>query len=194
MRTHILLTAALAATATVSFAADTNVLLGKTVTSVNGTVVNNLSTVTDGQYLPKGEAWYNAVCWNDPNTSLLIDLGGQYSLTKMNGQFDDNEAYRVDYLGTDNVWRTAWNVSNADIVDGIDLHGMQSRPDVNSNDAWYTLPYPIIATQLRVSPVGGDYAYAVSEVRAVGQPVPEPGTWAALGLGAVGFLKRRKRS
>lgn len=189
---RVLLALALAALSAASFAADTNILLGKSVKAINGTVTHDPNTITDGIFLPRGQAWYDAVCWNPESTGLEIDLNGLYSISKMSGQFDDNEAYRIEYLGKDNLWRTAWNVPNADFdAEGHDLHGMQTRPSFTDNLAWYTLPTAITASKLRVFGVNGDNAYAVGEIRAAGEPVPEPATMAALGLGAVASLRRR---
>ena len=174
------------AMAAATFSEAFNAALGASVTST-GTAVNgaDLSTLTDGVYLPRAQQWQTGtIWWNGTGAALEIDLGAVVSIYAMNLQGDDNDEYAVDYWdGVD--WALAWAVPNYDAYGW----GMQTRPDPDNSYALQNLPMTVTTDRLRVRAVSGDNAYSVSEIWA--EAVPEPASLAVLAFGAL--LARRRR-
>ena len=174
---------------TAAFAAS-NVALNKPVT-LSGSGIGlgwggNLaaaSTVTDGSFLGNGHVWDNdTVFWTGFEGMVEIDLGGAFSISSFTVEADNNDAYRIDYRnGT--TWQMATLVPVA-----ANFGGLQGRT--------LALDTPINADALRFYALDGDTFYSVSEIQAIGQPVPEPETYALMlaGLGLVGALARRRRA
>ncbi len=179
-------------------------------------------TVTDGKFKHDGAQWNKKTVWwdthNRPPAYVNIELGGTFYLESFIVQADDNDAYLLEYWNLNALnWATAWNVPNVDWRDGVNLWGMQTRPNDDDDDdddddehgdddgdARYVLGTPIKTTKLRLSGVGGDKYYSTSEIQAFGykahddddhesHEVPEPSTLFLLGTGVVaGGLFRRK--
>ncbi|MDP1658155.1 MAG: PEP-CTERM sorting domain-containing protein [Methylotenera sp.] len=177
----------------ISFAA-TNVALNAPVT-LNGTfstngwggpISANAATLTDNVFLPASTQWDTGTVWwngfDNPDNTIQIDLGGQFSISSLILQADDNDLYPILYRnGAADPWQSVWN---APIVGGF---GMQTR----SSD-----PLSIVATSFLIGNGVGDGFYSVSEFQAIGAPVPEPETYALLlgGLGLIGFMTRRRKN
>ena len=193
--------------------ATTNVALNKDVT-LNGSFFTNgwggglavdKQTVVDGNFLPQSTQWDQGAVWWDSNQgtgnsgqNIVIDLAGTFRLSSFIVQADDNDAYDLYYRnGASDPWKLAWAVPNYDIVNGVDVSGLQTRPNPSDNAEQYFLPSSIVATDLMIKGNSdSDFYYSVSEIQAFGAPVPEPGTIFLLGAGLIGlgfFGRRRTR-
>jgi hypothetical protein len=141
------------------------------------------STLVDGLSLPETSIWHTDTVWWDArnaasaSNSIEIDLLGTFSLYGFSIQADNNETYRFEYQDEFDIWQTAWD---APAVAGF---GMMTRT--------VALVSPILTDSLRVTAIGGDGFYSVSEIQA---NVPEPGSVLLLGGGLLGLAARRRRS
>ncbi|RYG24732.1 discoidin domain-containing protein [bacterium] len=192
--------ALIAGLAAVSFAADTNVALGKSVIASSGyynagSEVFETPNIVDGNVGDTGTG-YDWSFWLTPqgqNTGYAtVDLGGLFTLSSFDLQDTHNRGhydrgtkdYHID-LSTDGV-----NFTTA-VTDSF----TQSEW---SNLTWKTntLTTPVTARYVKFvidSGYGGASA-GINELRAMGhEAVPEPASMAALALGALGLLKRRRR-
>ena len=98
-------------------------------------------------------------------------------------QADNNDDYKISYHGTDHLWHDLATVSPPDAW---------GLGNVN-----YTLGAPVTADGFRITGINGDHLYSVSEFQANGEtpPVPEPESYAMLGvgLGVLGRLAGRRK-
>lgn len=185
---------------TVLAAAQTDVALGKTVTSSGyynqGSEVFPASNITNGETGDTGTG-YNWSFWLTPqgdNTGwAIIDLGSDYSLSYFMLQDTHNRGY-FD-RGTD-----AYTISVS--TNGVNF--TQVASDSFSLSAWQNLTWntdtlgsPVVARYVEVNILSGygGNSVGLNEVEAFGVPAttPEPAPLAALGLGALGLVVRRKR-
>jgi len=175
-------------------ATDPNVLLGKSASAVlfgSGSLTGGdfslVGTLTDGIFLAEQTNWQTGTVWWQPSSAnflgIQIDLGGSFILSAFKVQVDNNENYRFEYF--DGTWN-----SLASQVPGVIGFGMMTRDVVLAPGS------EIVASALRLFPLGGDGAYAASEIQAFGVPVPEPGTYLMMlaGIGFLGFMVRRRIS
>lgn len=150
-------------------------------------------TVTDGNFLPAGDGWFNGSWWLDwvcafipphpPEVpppppepcALEIDLQGWFQIESFVFQ-GDSDAYWLQYWleqapPAPSHWEMAWAVPGEDGY-------VQTRPDASDNTVRWYLPEPIVTNRLRVQvnpdPLLHDGWNAVSEVQAFGMPVPDP--------------------
>lgn len=134
--------------------------------------------LTDGIFLPEQSQWnIGSVWWNGathPENYAQIDLGGLFSINSFTIQADDNDTYRIGYKVGNGSWQTAWDAP-APGPWGL----------VTSSQ---TLAAPILADALRFTATGGDGYYAVSEIQAIGSPVPVPAAAWLLGSGLLGLI------
>lgn len=179
--------------------ADTNVALGKSIIASSGyydagSEVFETPNIVDGKTDDTGTG-YDWSFWLTPqgqNTGYAtIDLGGSYSLssfelqdTHNRGYYDrGTQGYHID-LSTDNVTYTTFVTDTFTSTEWRDLLWKTN-----------TLATPVTARYIKFvidSGYGGSSA-GINEIRAMGQPVPEPTSLTALGLGALGLLKRRRK-
>lgn len=183
------------------FGDEMNIAQGKAV-SLNGTFFSggtgvDASTLVDDVFLARGTQWQTGTVWWVGATgpqSITIDLNGIFKISSFVVQADDNDAYRLLYLdGSDNTWKTAWDVPNFDALGW----GMQTRPNPEDNLERFTLANPITTSALKFMAVSGDNLYSVSEIQAFGAAVPSPSALVALtGMGVVGLIAiaRRRRN
>lgn len=175
---------ALASTFTASPAGAANVLLNATVTAASGSFSGAaLSTVTDGLLRGNGTQWQNGtVWWYGTSPVLDLQLVAEAAITGFFVEADNNDTYRIDYMGSDSQWRLAWAVPYA-----YNSGGMNARSIV--------LGSPIVTSELRFYATGGDNSYSVSEIQADGTtttvPEPESLVLATAGLALLGRFKRR---
>ena len=144
----------------------------------------SLSSLVDGLYVPEGTEWQTGTVWWDEghpgsfNNVIEIDLNGSFLVSYLSIQADNNDKYGIfvrDGLG---VW------SGFATVRVFGSSGMRERAGGFS---------PFLATAFRIDAFGGDGLYSLSEFRAMGEPVPEPGSIFLLGTGALGLIARRRR-
>jgi hypothetical protein len=213
MNIFLLSTIFLLSIVSMSMATPTNVMFGSAVTlhgnfftdgSWTGADPAAKETLVDGVFLAKGHQWnQDTVFWNadDAGTSgpqfITFDLGGIFNIGSFIAQVDDNDAYLLSYwdLGSQS-WATAWNIPNYDYYDNNNMWGMTTRPDPDNNTMAFDIGYIITTNKLKLEGDTGDGFYAVSEVQAFGEPVPEPSTLILLGIGlfmGLGWSKKRKR-
>lgn len=173
--------------------ASSNVVQGATVyeQGVFGTagwgagVLAPAATIADGIFLADGTQWdQNTVWWGSAtpfssNNFLILDLGALKTFNKLVLQADNNDSYAVEYWDTaSNKFLSAWN---APAVAGW---GLATRDSAL---------FPAVTSQFLRIHAAGDSFYSVSELQAIA-PVPEPETYALLGLGlvAISVVRRRK--
>lgn len=142
-----------------------------------GTVVAP-ETIVDGVFLPRSHQWDQGAVWWDGHDgearSMTIDLGGVFQIDSLIVQVDDNDAYTVYYRAVNGgSWVIAWDVPNYDVLDGVGLWGMQTRPNPADDTERFDLPAPIVTNALKIEgdAADSDLLFAVSEVQAFGQPI-----------------------
>lgn len=132
-----------------------NVAAGKTV-AANGPVSGVLSHLTDTVFAEDGAPWdhpdYAIV--TEPGSSLIIDIGRVYPVSRLVMQGDWNDFYRVDASSDGATWQHVH-----DFPPDNDGWGLQTRPAVE-------LSAPVQARYLRVHGISGDVWRSVSELQA----------------------------
>lgn len=194
MKRSLLALAALALAAGAA-QADTNVALGGTVTLSATAGFGNAggwccsapadpSTVTDGVLLPLGQQWnIGTVFWGGSfNTdTVFIQLPTLSQVSSITLQADNNDDYGIRYEDNAGVWHDLVTISPHRSW-GMDMGSASFGP--------------VVAQAFSITNVGGDGLASVSEFQAMGTPVPEPESYALMlaGLGAMGFMARRRKA
>lgn len=146
------------------------------------------TTPYDGVFAPENQQWNDGSFWwdQDPrvNTTPLtytLSLDRLYSLDRFVVQADDNDSYLLEWWDGA-AWQNAFNIP------AVFTFGLTKRDS--------GALAPIVTDRLRFTATGGDNYYAVSEIQAFGQAVPEPATWAMMltGFGLAGAILRRRRA
>jgi hypothetical protein len=138
-------------------------------------------SVVDGAYYNVGHQWnIGTIYWTsyDSSSNIEITLAQPANVTSLFLQSDANDQYQIQYRGTDQQWHHLATLAPP-LVWGL-------------GNASTTLPSAVTATGFKIIGTGGDHFYAVSEFQALGTiaAVPEPSTYAMLGLG-LGLLTWR---
>ncbi|GGY16490.1 PEP-CTERM sorting domain-containing protein [Paludibacterium paludis] len=172
-------------------AALTNVALNSSVTlqgnhfgnagGWGGSVLAPAASITDGILLPNGRQWNTGtVFWAGPprQDSITIALRGSSLVQSILLQADSNDLYTIRYRDTSNTWH---NLTTLDLP---------TRWGLNTRS--YTLNRAIHATAFSILAAGGDNHFSVSEFQAWGitSAVPEPETYALVGMGLVALTLR----
>ena len=186
-----LMVGGLAAWCAATAAAGSNVTAGVDVQVLAGSVNGaELSTLVDGVFLPHNTNWQDGTVWWDDGATGHTTIQFSFGLSlirELTVQADDNDAYRLSYMGDDNAWHLLWDIPNYDQFGS----GMQTRPDPENDSARFTLPVPVMTSMLLFEGVDGDSLYSVSEVAAFGDPAPAPASLALLGAGCLTLRRRR---
>jgi len=162
----------------------------------NGTQ-NNYTKITNGTVLPNATGYSTstatnqAVEWNGDGYVFEIKLPGQFLISSLFVDADDNDTYQLNYLTAQNKWVALYT---APIVS--EGEGIRVRTDI--------LSAPVTTSAVEIfgtTPSYDNYCYdgtcnqggyAVAQVELFGHvaAVPEPSTWGMLLLGfaGVGFI------
>ncbi|MBY0558055.1 MAG: PEP-CTERM sorting domain-containing protein [Burkholderiaceae bacterium] len=173
-----------------------NVTTGATVTLVGNDFGNSqnwgasgtpaaASSIVDGASYAVGHQWnIGTVYWTSYNAgdSIQIDLKKTATVSSIFLQADNNDDYLIQYRGADKLWHDLTTVSPPDAW-GL---GNVSQ----------ALPSSVTTDAFKIVGINGDHFYSVSEFSATGTiaAVPEPSTYAmlGLGLGLLGWTARRR--
>jgi len=148
-------------------------------------------SIDDGVFRPESTVWNEGSIWWDASVegsesnTITIDLLGNYAISGIITQADNNDNYMIEYfdpyLGT---WQPLgyWPP--------IGGFGLTTRPNA---DQVTPLPINFTASAVRLSAFGGDDYFSYSEFQAFGVSVPEPSTILLLGAGLL-LVRRRVRS
>lgn len=176
------------AASTLAFSAGvqaSNIALGQPVSLTQGTVAGGaLSSLTDGVFAGFETAFDSAstVHWFTANAPVFeLNLGGLYSISSLTLEHDHNDVYLVFYpQGT-----------------GVGVSSIFSPASFGMKTSTITFGSPVTASKLTFMGVGGDGAYAISEIQVSGVAVvPEPGSYGMMlaGLALMGGVIARRRS
>ncbi len=179
-------------------AADPNLALGKTVVNYSGfynsgSEVFPAQTITDGRYNDTGSPsdWSFWLTPQGLNGFATVDLGATYSLTSFVLQDTHNRGYFDRGTNAYTIAVSTDNVSFTDVVSDSFSASEWSNLTLKTN----TLGASALGRYVRFT-VDSRYGASagLNEIEVYGQAVPEPATIAALGLGALGILRRRRKA
>jgi len=183
-------------------AADTNVIANWTLLTTNGvtgvlragspwgpgSTPSSFTAAVDGVFQPENQQWNNGSLWWDQDPSVntsqvdqIVQLDQLYTVDHFTMQADDNDSYRVEWWDG-SAFQLAWNVA------AVNTFGLVTRTSGPME--------PITTDRFRLTAVGGDNYFAISEFQAFAVGVPEPSTWALTiaGFALAGATLRRRRS
>lgn len=162
--------------------------------------VTNCAAVLDTLYLPEETHWQsNTAWWTQLDQSVTVSLGGLYTLFEVGVTVDNNDDYRIERSLDGDSWTLLGSINRNEgnvgvFPGGVDYFDGFEDPD--NVDYTPGLDFaPVNAAFLRVSATGGDGSYSVGDVfvwMAPAPAVPEPATWALMGLGVAALLARRR--
>ena len=162
-----------------------NIALGQPVSLTQGTVAGgSLSSLTDGVFAGFETAFDSSstVHWFTANAPVFeLNLGGLYSISSLQLEHDHNDVYLVFYPQGS----------------GVGVSSIFSPASFGMKTSTITFSSPVTASKLTFMGVGGDGAYALSEIQVTGVAViPEPGSYGMMlaGLALMGGVIARRRS
>ena len=201
---HGILLAAMLGASAVANAGITDISLGAGVTETGTTFGDNgywgggalaaPGAITNGSFLPMSNQWNtNTVYWTSNSDYLQINLNGNYNVSNVVLEADNNDLYQISYLHN-GTWSTLGNFSPT-VGGTVNADGTISQTGtINWGLGLSGAGSAITASAFRIQAVGGDNFYGVGQFQAYGvAAVPEPGTYAMMGLGlfAIAFARRR---
>ncbi|KPC50285.1 discoidin domain-containing protein [Amantichitinum ursilacus] len=187
----LIATALTAAVAAPAMAATTNVAEGKSVFGIGQFGGAALSSITDGFFSSTPALWNaDAASWKSTGNVatdpfIVIDLGANTTFNHLVLQGAADANYAIKYATGGLNFTTAW------VANGTGGNGLQTW-DSGSIDS-------ITARYIGIYASGGLGNFSVSEFQAFQTgtggtaPIPEPETYALMGLGLVGLVAARMR-
>lgn len=118
-----------------------------------------VNVVTDGRLAREGTPWNSSQSFILGEGGLVVDLGGDYALSHLVVQGDNDDRYWVDGSEDNEHWAPIWAAPS---VRGVGLH-----------TRWTRLVQPTTARYLRVRGSDGDGRFSVAELQAYCQ-APDP--------------------
>lgn len=154
-----------------------NIALNKPVAIVAGeeyvyTVNTPPAVVTDGAFLPEattystptaiagGIHWLTYVA---SSVTIEIQLGEEYTIDGIIVQADDNDALQVSYLDENGAFQPLYTVAAISVG-----YGFRNRP--TADQVTFAPLTPVNTTTIRVTNLGGDGYYGLSELQLRGVP------------------------
>jgi hypothetical protein len=146
-------------------ACDDSDVLHKATVTVRGAYRGTPERLVDGKLPREGTLWQDNAALRLPeaSTSILFDLGGMRTIGFFHFQGDYNDDYLIEASIDEVTWQKVWQVPRGQEV------GLRSR--------FQSLGESVHTRYLRVTIVGGDGKYSVSEFRGYcRKPDPWPST------------------
>ena len=135
----------------------------------DGVFNNQVRFIIDGQLVGEktpgtGE---NCVHWKDPEATFVVDLGGEFMVTGILIEVDDNDDYHIEYSLDGEEYFSLVIFASGLGETGV---GMDIKSNMPGHPHYVLTPEtePVQARYIRLSARGGDQAYAVAEIQAWG--------------------------
>ncbi|NBX37682.1 MAG: hypothetical protein EBR10_10760, partial [Planctomycetes bacterium] len=134
-----------------------------------------LALVTDGHFASEGADESTGVRWEDPGTTLQVNLGSWFEVSALRLQASGDDGYiieaRQESTEEDSEWVQVWQ------VDPVSGTGLRTRPGTGQEDVHF-LDEPVYTDAIRVrgltQTAGDAQSFAVSEVEAFAIPLMVP--------------------
>jgi hypothetical protein len=135
-----------------------------------GVFVNNVRLLIDGQSPSEGSAWNSDhnIYWEQSDTHFIVDLGGEFIVSGLLLQVDGNDDYNIDYStdGLDYLPLVQIRENHGDIASGMDTMSTIPGDPHFVDDLEFE---PVSARFIKVTALGGDSKFAMSEIQLFGE-------------------------